>query len=46
MDPTRHLLALAAGVLGGFVPNQKSNIHPLLMGALLAIFLTKILFGD
>lgn len=42
----RHLLAIAAGVLGGLIPNQKSNIHPLLMGAILAILFTKVLFGD
>ncbi len=43
---SRHLLAIAAGVLGGFLPNQTSNIHPLLMGALLGLFFVKVLFGD
>lgn len=42
----RHILAVTAGFLGGLIPNKKSNIHPLLMGFLLAILLTKILFGD
>ena len=41
-----HLIAVASGVLGGAVPNNKSNIHPLLMGAILAVFLTKVLVGD
>ena len=42
----RHLLAISSGVVGGLVPNEKSNIHPFLMGAILAILLTKIIFGD
>lgn len=46
MSPSRHLLSLSAGVLGGALPNEKSNIHPYLMGALIAIALTKILLGD
>lgn len=43
---SRQLLALGAGLVGGFVPNNHSNIHPLLMGAILAVLLVKILFGD
>lgn len=43
---SRQLLALGAGLVGGFVPNKRSNIHPLLMGAILAALLVKILFGD
>jgi hypothetical protein len=42
----RHVLALLAGFLGGIIPNDKSNIHPLLMGAILSILLTKIFYGD
>jgi hypothetical protein len=42
----RHLIALSAGVLGGAIPNTKSNINPLLMGAILAVLLVKILEGD
>lgn len=42
----RHILALLAGFVGGLLPNNKSNIHPLLMGAILSILLTKIIFGD
>lgn len=42
----RHLLAIGSGFLGGLIPNTKSNIHPLVMGAILAILLTKIIFGD
>ena len=46
MELQRHLLAIGAGFIGGVIPNQKSNIHPLLMGFILAILLTKINFGD
>ena len=45
-DPIRHLFAIGIGFLGGLIPNHKSNIHPLLMGVILAILLTKIVFGD
>lgn len=45
-DPSRHLLALAAGIVGGFLPNDISNIHPLLMGATFALFFVKVLLGD
>ena len=42
----RHIIALVAGFIGGLIPNNKSNIHPLLMGAILAILSTKVLVGD
>lgn len=42
----RHLIAIAAGILGGAIPNNKSNIHPYLMGALLAILAVKVFVGD
>ena len=42
----RHILALLTGVVGGLIPNNKSNINPLLMGFILSILLTKIAFGD
>lgn len=45
-DPKRHLLALAGGVLGGAIPNQKSNIHPFLLGALFALLIVKLVYGD
>ena len=45
-NPNRHLLAIATGILGGILPNKRSNIHPLLMGAVLALFFSKVLFGD
>lgn len=45
-DPKRHLLALASGVIGGAIPNQKSNIHPFLLGALLALLIVKLIYGD
>lgn len=46
MKLNRHLVALIAGMIGGVIPNDKSNIHPLLMGAILAILATKVLVGD
>jgi hypothetical protein len=42
----RHLLALGMGLIGGLIPNTKSNIHPFLMGAILALLTTKVVFGD
>lgn len=45
-DPKRHILALACGILGGSLPNNKSNMHPLLTGAILAGLLVKIIYGD
>lgn len=42
----RHVIALVAGMIGGLLPNDKSNIHPLLMGAILAFLATKVLVGD
>jgi hypothetical protein len=41
-----HLLAFSAGVLGAAIPNDRSNIHPLLMGALVSLFFVKVLLGD
>ena len=38
----RHLLALSAGVIGGAIP----NINPLLMGAISALLVVKVLVGD
>lgn len=46
MDPKRHILALACGILGGVLPNNKSNMHPLLTGAILAGLIVKIIYGD
>lgn len=46
MEVKRHLFAIGAGMVGGLIPNDKSNIHPLLMGCILAILGTKVLFGD
>lgn len=42
----RHIVAIIAGMVGGLIPNDKSNIHPLLMGAILAVLSTKVLVGD
>ena len=42
----RHIVALIGGFIGGLLPNNKSNIHPLLMGAIIAILATKVLVGD
>lgn len=45
-DPKRHILALACGILGGTLPNNHSNMHPLLTGAILAGLIVKIIYGD
>ena len=45
-NPNRHFLALAAGIIGGLLPNKRSNIHPLLMGTALALLFSKVIFGD
>jgi len=45
-SPKSHLLAVSAGVLGGAIPNDRSNLHPLLMGALFSLFFVKVLLGD
>ena len=45
-DPKRHLLAVASGILGGSLPNQKSNIHPFLLGAICAVLIVKLVYGD
>jgi hypothetical protein len=42
----RHLIAFAAGVLGGAIPNTNSNIHPYLMAAILAVLAVKVFVGD
>ena len=42
----RHILALSSGAIGAYIPNEKSNIHPVLMGALLSLLLSKVLLGD
>jgi hypothetical protein len=42
----RHIVAVLSGIIGGLLPNDKSNIHPLLMGAILAVLAVKVLIGD
>lgn len=42
----RHVLAVASGIVGGSIPNTKSNINPILMGALIAGLVVKVLVGD
>lgn len=42
----RHIVAFISGMVGGIIPNDKSNIHPLLMGSIFAFLSTKVLVGD
>ena len=42
----RHILSIASGILAGFLPTHPSNIHPYLLGAIVAILFTKLFFGD
>lgn len=46
LDPKRHILALSAGVVGSFLPNDKSNSSPLINGAIFAAIVVKLLYGD
>ncbi len=42
----RNLFAFILGCIAGFVPNNKSNIPPYLLGIIFAILATKIVYGD
>lgn len=42
----QHLFSILCGFAAAFVPNHKSNIHPLLLGLIFALLFTKIVFGD
>jgi hypothetical protein len=42
----RAATAFLLGILAAFVPNKKSNIHPVLLGAIFGFLFTKILVGD
>ena len=42
----QHLFSVLCGFVAAFVPNHKSNIHPLILGVLFALLFTKIVFGD
>jgi len=46
MKILRDLFAFFCGCIAGITPNEKSNIHPLLLGVLFALLFTKIVFGD
>ncbi len=42
----RHGIAVGFGFLGGLIPNDKSNIHPYIMGIIFAVLAVKVLVGD
>lgn len=46
LDPKRHILAIASGIIASFFPNDKSNSSPLLNGAIFAVIVVKFLYGD
>lgn len=46
IETGRHILAISLGFIGGLIPNKKSNINHLLMGAIFALLFSKILVGD
>jgi hypothetical protein len=46
MATNRHILAFSSGAFGAYIPNDKSNIHPVVMGAILSLLLSKVLLGD
>ncbi len=44
--PQRHILAIASGIVGSSLPNTYSNMHPVLIGMLIAGFSVKMIYGD
>lgn len=46
LDAKRHILAIASGILGGSIPNNKSNMPPILTGGIFAGLIVKIIYGD
>jgi hypothetical protein len=46
MYKKRFISAALFGFLGGLMPNDNSNIHPVLLGIIFALLFTKIIFGD
>lgn len=46
LQPNRHILAIASGIVGGALPNYNSNIHPYITGAIVAGFIVKYIYGD
>ena len=42
----RHIVAIACGIIGGSLPNDKSNIHPFITCGILSGLIVKLLFGD
>jgi hypothetical protein len=46
LDPRRHILAVAGGIVGATLPNTYSNANPYIIGALVSGFLVKMIYGD
>lgn len=42
----RHILAIACGIFGGSLPNKYSNIHPIIIGSIIAGLCVKMIYGD
>jgi hypothetical protein len=42
----RNVFAIVCGAVAYMIPNNKSNIHPVLMGIILSILSTKVVYGD
>jgi hypothetical protein len=42
----RNVFAIICGLFAGIIPNNKSNINPILMGIILSILATKVVYGD
>lgn len=40
------IFTIVIGFLAGLVPNDKSNIHPLLLAGIVGSFIRKIIYGD
>lgn len=46
LNAERNMFALMCGLVGGSIPNHNSNINPVLMGFILSILATKVMYGD
>jgi hypothetical protein len=46
LNTERNTFALMCGLVGGVIPNNKSNINPVLMGFIISILATKVMYGD
>jgi len=46
MNYSQIILTIAAGYVGALIPNEKSNIPPLLLSVIFGSLVSKIVYGD